>query len=179
MKPNLLPPSPFVRSLSSLLKEGPLRILDVGCCQGRNALFLAGLGHHVVGLSLRHEDLIAAQNIGSQVYPEVQYVTGDARKLPFSTVFDVVLCNEVLHQIPQNDRKSVISGIQSVTRPGGVNIVSDYVGDNPNATNPLWLTDQYPLEDWQLDIDIKKHPKVQFGTEMLLSSMVTMIAVKR
>ena len=44
----ILPPEPFLVERLNLLKPG--RVLDLACGDGRNALYLAGLGFQVVGV---------------------------------------------------------------------------------------------------------------------------------
>jgi len=45
------PTKAFVKFFDALAEPG-LRVLDVGCDQGRDALFIARLGHSVVGIDL-------------------------------------------------------------------------------------------------------------------------------
>ena len=43
-------PEDFIVGFGDTLGEGPADVIDVACGRGRHALYLAGLGHRVVGL---------------------------------------------------------------------------------------------------------------------------------
>lgn len=66
------------------------------------------------------------------IIPEVR--DGDARELPFEDgVFDVILSNLVLHNIPNaTGRESAVREIARVLKPGGHLMLVD-----------IWHTDQY------------------------------------
>ena len=46
-----LSPTPFARSLAGELTES-VQVLDIGCGNGRDSIFFAGLGHRVLGLDV-------------------------------------------------------------------------------------------------------------------------------
>lgn len=78
------------------------RVLDVGCGQGRDALFIARLGHSVVGVDLSAHgirDLLAASKA------ERLDITGDVADITTYTPagkFDVVLIDRTLHMLPKD-----------------------------------------------------------------------------
>ena len=106
-----------------------MRILDVGCGEGRhvNAAALENVAE-VVGLDLERESLEAAREDHAEyVAPEsdvpVSFLSGDALRLPFADgAFDVVCCTEVLEHIP--DYESALDELRRVCRPGGALAVS-------------------------------------------------------
>ena len=68
----------------------------------------------------------------------------------FRRQFDVVLLNEVLQDIPPNERILAIRGIQRATVVGGFNVVSAYTGDKDNAVERFELYDAYRREGWRI-----------------------------
>jgi S-adenosylmethionine-dependent methyltransferase len=105
--------------------QAPLRVLDIGCGQGTQALLLARRGHAVTGLDSSARLLIdfqaALEAEPAEVSDRIHLVQGEAtevgRLLPPSS-FDAVLCHGVLMYFP--DPLPVLDGIARVTAPGGI-----------------------------------------------------------
>ncbi|MER8182651.1 methyltransferase domain-containing protein [Kitasatospora sp. NPDC094015] len=102
-----------------------LRVLDVGCGQGTQALRLARAGHLVTGLDPDPVTLGAAQAAlaaePDEVRARVQLLTGDGHHCgrwfgPRS--FDVVLCHDVLRYL--SDPDPLLASLARVLAPGGV-----------------------------------------------------------
>ncbi|MCP4653721.1 MAG: class I SAM-dependent methyltransferase [Candidatus Omnitrophica bacterium] len=68
-----------------------LRILDVGCGTGRHAIELAKRGYKITGIDLSESQLIRAKEKAKQANVEVDFRQIDARKLPFTNEFDLVI----------------------------------------------------------------------------------------
>ncbi len=131
------------------LRDG-LRILDLGCGQGRHihGLYYA-YAMTCIGLDLSHEDLLVTQK-GFDAYPVMApqggqhygLTSGDALHLPFADAsFDRIICSEVLEHIP--DYHAALAEIARILRPGGILAVSV-----PRAWPERlcwWLSDAYHL----------------------------------
>ncbi|HEY7595005.1 MAG TPA: class I SAM-dependent methyltransferase [Actinophytocola sp.] len=91
------------------------RVLDVGTGSGLAALAAAEVGASVVGADITPELLDAARSSGAPV----EWVFGDAQKLPFSDAeFDVVLSCVGAMFAP--DQRATADELVRVCRPGGV-----------------------------------------------------------
>lgn len=106
-------------------KHGRLRILDVGCGQGTQALWLAREGHRVTGMDTDPRMLDALRSALAQeesgVRSRVELLAGDGRDAgrhfrPGS--FDVVLCHGVLMYLDQPD--PLLVSLVRVLAPGGL-----------------------------------------------------------
>jgi tellurite methyltransferase len=179
-----LPPSPFVRNAEGLLSEYSREagILDIGCGEGRNAQYLADLGHQVVGLSLEREELLTARSMALEVsYPLVQ---GDMRKLMFRKQFGAVIINEVLHQVSKDEASEVLNQARSLTVKNGLNVISGYLtdaGNNPQNRYfyPGELEQIYQHSGWKVlsyEEDWKA-PTIFQGKELINSQ--AMIVARR
>jgi len=84
----------------------------------------------VVGVDLFEHKLVFA----SRQHVPAHFVSGDALALPFrDSVFDLVLCRDVLHHI--EDRELALREIRRVSKPGATVWIVE-----PNGRNPLiWL----------------------------------------
>jgi S-adenosylmethionine-dependent methyltransferase len=114
------------RQLAGHLGDGPaLRVLDIGCGQGTQALRLARRGHGVTGLdgsAVLLADLARSlRDEPAAVRDRVRPVLGDARStadLFAAGSFDAVLCHGVLMYLP--DPGPLLAAIGRVTAPGGL-----------------------------------------------------------
>jgi len=172
-----LPPSPFVRHVSELVTYGPLDVLDVGCCMGRNALYLASLSHNVIAVDTDVDAVVVANSMAPA---NLHVVAAEATKLPFYKKFDLILLNEVLHQIPVDETKLVINSIKSLTKPGGFNAVSGYIGDKPEALESRQLYDYYANSNWNIiEYSEDTSTSIRYGQTDELTSLARLFAIRK
>jgi len=112
--------------LEQLDLEPGMRLLDLGCGEGRHTLSAALTAPIVsVGLDLSRRDLATARtrcadfDVLEQDERRPAFVEGDGARLPFAdATFDRVICSEVLEHIP--DYESFLREIKRVIKPGGI-----------------------------------------------------------
>jgi len=113
------------RQLAAHLTEGrPMKILDVGCGQGTQAIAMARAGHRVTGLdssaALLGDLETALAGEAAEVRGRVRLVQGDAGRLADlfpAGDFDAVLCHGVLMYFA--DPAPLLTGIAAAVAPGG------------------------------------------------------------
>jgi len=106
----------YGEALLDLLAPGPdERVLDLGCGTGHLTAVLAESGASVVGVDASREMLAEAR----ATRPDIPFVRGDARRLPFEGSFDAVLSNAVLHWVDGADQDDAIASVRDALRPGG------------------------------------------------------------
>ena len=102
----------------------PLRVLDAGCGQGTQAIALAGLGHHVVGLDLSDALLETARGTAAlqptDVRRRLDFVAGDLLALGDQHMahFDLVCCHGVAMYLPSLD--DTVGALVRACRPRGI-----------------------------------------------------------
>lgn len=154
-------PTPIVEQGAEHIEPGSL-VLDMGSSDGRNSLYLASLGSIVVGVDIVPDDLLRmkrqARCMGMQAVRGTNPVLGDQDMPPFrDESFDSVVCTAAL-QFSKLDKKLVVGGLQRLTKPGGINIVSAYFGSTNDQLLKMGytvfsqyeLTDLYEKAGWEL-----------------------------
>lgn len=127
-----------------------MRLLDVGCGEGRHTLSAwLQAPIHAIGVDLSRRDLETARSRQAEFQPppdhggSLNFMQASALDLPFADAsFDVVICSEVLEHI--FDQRGVIRELERVLRPGGTLVASV-----PRAWPERlcwWLSDAYHEE---------------------------------
>lgn len=109
-----------LRRQAEALGDGPLRVLDVGGGDGRDALALAEAGHEVTVLDPARSWLAEAERraAAAGVGERLRTVEGSIDDLaPAGTGFDLVLCHFVLHYRPAD--AGDVRRLAEAARPGG------------------------------------------------------------
>ena len=105
---------------------GPsLRVLDVGCGQGRDAIFIARMGHSVVGLDLSVNgirDLTAAATAENL---KIEGVVADIETYRPDGDYDIVLIDRTLHMLSKTSRIRVLERLLSCVKPDGWVLIAD------------------------------------------------------
>lgn len=104
---------------SSILGDGPLNVLDVGCGPGIVSMQLADLGHRVTSVDLSEDMLECARRNAARNGLDIDFRKGNAMSLDFPDgSFDAVVSDYMLWTVP--DPRRVVSEWHRVLRPGGV-----------------------------------------------------------
>jgi len=119
---------PQTAEIASLIaKHVPpgVRVLDIGCGQGRDALPLARAGFEVVGVDIAPTgiaDMLAAAE------REALPVTGIVADLTGFTPeghFGLLLCDRTLHMLSAPSRTAVLARLLAAVAPGGSCLIAD------------------------------------------------------
>jgi SAM-dependent methyltransferase len=95
-------------------------ILDAGCGTGENALHLASLGLHVLGVDVAETALSMAREKAAGRGIDAEFVVGDALQLDrLGRVFETVLDCGLLHTFDSDERRDYVAGLALVTSRGG------------------------------------------------------------
>jgi SAM-dependent methyltransferase len=152
------PQGAVIRLASAGLIEGC--VLDVGCGTGENALYLASLGHAVLGLDLAataiekarskaaaraaaaggppgdgHGDGPAGHSPGGSAAAEFR-VWDCLRLVDLDRTFDTVIDVGLFHTLQPAERSRYARGLRAVTRPSGRLLLLCWSNRNPFGFGP-------------------------------------------
>lgn len=131
------PPSPEIVSFFDKLEKPAARILDLGCGQGRDALFLARLGHRVTAVDLSPAGVADVARVAEAEGLEIMAEVADIRDYAPERAFDVVLIDRTLHMLGRADRVAVLARLLGHVMPGGWLLIADETSNLPDFRDVL------------------------------------------
>ena len=119
-------PTPLIVQAFARFKGQGLRVLDVGCGQGRDAVFIARDGHAVTGVDLSQAGVDAMLAAGEAEGLKISGIAADIVTYEPDGLFHVVLIDRTLHMLPMPARHAVLARLlDHVTESGWVLIADE------------------------------------------------------
>jgi len=122
-----LPSHSCYRVLQMLPPDRPLRLLDIGCGEGRNAVFFARNGYQVTAFDTSPGGIEKTKQLAADAGAPVEAFAADINKFRLTEPFDVLFSTGVLQYVPPGQRKDLFSNYRRYTSPGGLNVFSVFV----------------------------------------------------
>jgi 2-polyprenyl-3-methyl-5-hydroxy-6-metoxy-1,4-benzoquinol methylase len=106
--------------------------LDLGCGEGRYAVYLAERGYHVTAIDISEVGLDKLAHIAEQRGLDITCVLRDLGDYAFSeSSYDVVVAATVLGHLGDETRQGVVAGIKGALKSGGIVYVNVFTVDDP------------------------------------------------
>lgn len=183
-------PGTFVRYLvENLTDVNGLSVLDAGCGEGKNAVYLAQNGARVLAIDVSQS---AIRN-GKQAFGDLanlRWEVGDIRSFKWpSGMFDIVVAYGLLHCLQSvGEVEDTVELLKMATRTNGHHVICCFNGRLRNLEahpdlDPVWLEHERIVglySDWELlratDTDlIESHP----NNQILHTHSLTRIVARR
>jgi len=150
-------PTVDVAEYFHLLKPRSL-VLDVGCGEGRNSIFLAEKGHIVDAFDLSEAGVRKAKKIADARGLTIHFFAQDLAEFQFAKEYDVILSHGVLHLPEKEIRDKFIRQMRAHTKVGGYNFVGVFTSrlpatpDNAPFTKSLFGVGELPrkYDGWEI-----------------------------
>lgn len=107
-------------------------VLDIGCGQGRDALFIARLGHHVVGVDLSPTGIAQLIEDAKAEKLNIEGVVADLKEYKASGEYDVIVIDRTLHMLDTETRLHVLAQASSVARNDSFVLIADERSNMPD-----------------------------------------------
>lgn len=118
-------PTPVFVEFFNRLERGQARVLDVGCGQGRDALFIARQGHDVTGVDISANGIRDLNEAAAKENLAVKGIVADITAFTPDGLFDVILIDRTLHMLPEPPRLSVLQRLLDHAGAGGWVLIAD------------------------------------------------------
>lgn len=154
------PSSLCFKVLELLPPERPLRLLDIGCGEGRNAVFFARNGYHVTAFDFAESGVEKTKRMAREAGVDVEVFQADLNRFRLNHEYDILFSSGVLHYIPPELRAVIFANYREYTAPNGINaftvfVHKPFIPPAPDAepTAHTWLSGEiFTLyHDWRLE----------------------------
>ncbi len=115
-------PSLEVYEISNSLSKGT-RVLDAGCGDGRNALYLAEKGFSVDAFDISANGIEKLNVLAKQKGININAWVQDLAEYEFKSHYDLIISHGVLHLVTRDTWTRFIRDMKSHTRVNGVNVI--------------------------------------------------------
>lgn len=113
--------------VADLLPSAPSRVLDVGAGSGRDAAWLAEMGHEV--LAAEPSSTFRAEGARLHPDPAISWIDDQLPDLGrVSGPFDVILLSAVWQHVLPEDRAAAFARLTGILAPGGLLLISLRLG---------------------------------------------------
>ncbi|MBL8026865.1 MAG: methyltransferase domain-containing protein [Fibrobacteres bacterium] len=123
-------PTELVKEFCKLFKKESF-ILDVGCGEGRDSIFLARQGHNVDAFDISEAGINKSIRIANNEKVRVNFFQQDLSQFVFNKRYDVIISSGVLHLPEKEKRDAFILDAQKNTIVGGYHIVGIFTDRLP------------------------------------------------
>ena len=151
-------PSAEIIRLAHTLADGS-SVLDMGCGEGRNAVFLAEAGLQVDAIDISEAGIAKLMKIAADRNVEVNAWIESMTAFQFARNYDLIVCHGVLHLLDRDEWQQLIPRIKQSTNPGGVNVIAVFTDEIPPSEDMAPFTRglfrEGELTEWYVDWQIE------------------------
>ncbi|MFQ6127208.1 MAG: methyltransferase domain-containing protein [Candidatus Heimdallarchaeota archaeon] len=123
-------PSKMCDTVIEIVRPNPNfrpRLLDLGCGEGRNAVYFAQHGFDVVGLDVSLPGLKKTERYAKEAGVQVKTIQADITSYTLVDTYDVIFSTGVLQYLPPEVREQRFQNYKDSTSPNGINALSAFV----------------------------------------------------
>lgn len=121
------PNSGVYEVLQQLPPTRRLKLLDIGCGEGRDAVFFARNGYEVTGLDVSDAGIEKTKRLADGAGVHVDVIKADVLDFRLDSHYDIVYSSGVLHYIKPEFRQEIFANYKQFTNPGGVHVLNVFV----------------------------------------------------
>ena len=123
-------PSNDVIAAASMLKKGSTA-LDLGCGEGRNAIYLASIGFDTSAIDISKPGIDKLNAAASEMGLNIKSSIYDMREYKLKRSYDLIVSHGCLHLVERKEWQKVINNIKNNTAPGGLNVICVFTDKLP------------------------------------------------
>lgn len=155
-----LPSKTCYRVLELMPPDKPIKLLDIGCGEGQNALFFARNGYQVSAFDLSKTGVEKTRKRAQQIGLKIDAFEADLLTYRLSDHFDILFSSGVLHYIPQELRNEIFKNYREHTNTDGIHsfnvlVKKPFIRTAPDSepTAQLWFSGELfsKYRDWKIE----------------------------
>lgn len=121
-------PSGFaLKVLHCLPASESTKLIDIGCGEGRNAVFFARNGYEVTAFDVAESGVKKTKQLAKEANVSLDVFLADLTEFRLKKKYDIVFAHGVLHYLPPELREELLDNFKSHTRKNGINVLSVFV----------------------------------------------------
>ena len=101
----------------------PLKVLDVGCGEGKDAVFLARNGYIVEAMDATDHGIEKGRRLADNCGVAVDFFKADIRDFRLKSNYDIIFCSGVMHFISPEFRNDIFQNLKEHTNENGINVM--------------------------------------------------------
>ncbi len=105
----------------------PYRVLDIGCGEGKDAVFFAKCGYQVTAFDVSEEGIKKAKRLAEKNHVQVNFFKADLFDYVPEGTYDIIFCSGALHFVPQARRKALCDCLKAHTADNGLQVLNVFV----------------------------------------------------
>ena len=153
------PSSLCLKIIALLPPVRPYRVLDIGCGEGKDAVFLARCGYDVTAFDIAQAGIDKAKRLAERANVYIDAFCADVEDYRLDREYDILHCSGVLHYIRPQLRAEIFDNYRAHTAQGGLHAMNVFV-QKPFIAPPPEKEDSYPwhtgelfaqYRDWKLE----------------------------
>lgn len=145
------------------------KVLEAGCGEGQNAVYLAQKGYQVDAFDLSEHGIAKLKRRCEQSNAQVNAFVADLTTYQFKQYYDMILCFGTLHFVDKDGWKRFISNAKEYTNIGGIHIMQIFTDAVPASEDiapfAIGLAKDGEMKDLYTDWDILQFKSYVFEDE--------------
>jgi len=133
--------------------------LDIGCGEGRNAVFFARNGYNVTAFDLSLQGVEKTTKMAREANVNIDVFQANINDFRLTGKYDILFSSGVLHYIPESKRPEIFENYKQFTNVGGLHVFSvfvkkPFIDEAPDAEKSArkWLSGEIftYYHDWEI-----------------------------
>ena len=114
-------------------------VLDLGCGEGRNAIYLASIGFNIWAVDISSAGIEKLNTVAKEMGLTVNSSVCDMRTYVFPRCFDLIVCQGCLHLVDRFEWQHILDRIKNNTTTGGLNVIDVFTDTEPEPKDQRGL----------------------------------------
>lgn len=117
----------------------PYRVLDIGCGEGKDAVFFAKCGYVVTAFDISEQGIEKARRLAEHNKVDVNFFKADLFDYRPDAEYDIIFSSGVLHFMQRTEREGLCGSLKAHTADNGINALNvfvkkPFIGRAPDST---------------------------------------------